>query len=291
MLTLRQMQIFCAVVEHGSFRTCAEKAGISQVVVSSHIKELEKNLGTKLFDRKAGQAATLTDDGKYVFSRVSGILKDLTNFNQELASRRQQRPLEVWTYGFIMFKRQERLERFRRQRPSVNVHLGLDPPDNKTLPAAILHGEVDLACFFALDENEVPGSHLIGEERLSIYVGPDHPLAGTPNVTGEMLRQCEAIVLPPHNPQRKLCDRALAAIDAQPEHLLMETVALALMLDNVRRGRAWICLFEDSIDEMFPGLVKLDLAVPLPIVQVRLLTSPTLQNDLTFRELCAVFEA
>jgi len=38
MVTLRQIHIFTEVVRHGSFRACAGQTGLSQAVVSNHIR-------------------------------------------------------------------------------------------------------------------------------------------------------------------------------------------------------------------------------------------------------------
>jgi len=290
-VTIRQMTIFAAVVRHGSFRACAEKIGVSQVVISTHVRELERRLGVALFDRQPGHAATLTEQGHHAFNRISAILTDLNDLRQELAGEHDRRELQVTTYGFIMLKAQDRLDAFRRERPHVDLHIRLDPPDNAALALQVQRGDVDLACFFSMDGNEVPGSILAGEERLAIYVGPDHPLARAQGVTGAALRDHPAIVLNKENPQRRLSDQALSLIDAKPEVLLMETDALALMLSNVRRNRAWICLFQDSVDDMIPGLVRVDLARPIPPAEIRVLSRASVRHDPNLRALVRCFMA
>ena len=47
----RQLDIFKAVIEHGSFRTASKLLNISAPAVSNAMKRLEENLGFKLFDR------------------------------------------------------------------------------------------------------------------------------------------------------------------------------------------------------------------------------------------------
>lgn len=42
--TIRQLEIFARVVEHGSFRRCADQLGVSQVSISEHVRELETRL-------------------------------------------------------------------------------------------------------------------------------------------------------------------------------------------------------------------------------------------------------
>lgn len=287
MVTIRQMTIFAAVVRHGSFRACAEKIGVSQVVISAHIRELESRLGVALFERRPGHAAELTEQGHHAFDRISAILTDISDLRQELAGEHDRRKLSITTYGFIMLKLQDRLYRFRDARPQVDLHIDLDPPDNTTLALQVQRGDVDLACFFSLAEDEIAGSMAIGEERLAIYVGPDHPLASRSGVTGEELQTHSAIMLTSDNPQRRLTDQALTLIGVNPTTILMETDALALMLSNVRQNRAWICLFQDSVDEMVPGLQMVDMAQPMPSAQVCMLTRPSARHDPHLRALQA----
>lgn len=279
MLTIRQMIIFAAVVRHGSFRACAEQAGLTQVVVSAHIRELESRLGVSLFERRPGHAAALTTKGQHAFERISAILADLNDLQRELTGEQTRRTLNLTTYGFIMLKLQDRIDAFEDARPQIELHIRLDPPDNRTLAMQVHRGEVDLACFYTMDQDEVPGSVHVGHEQLAIYVGPDHPLAHAKGVTGAELGRHPAIMLRHENPQRRLTDLALDRIGAVPGKIILETDALALMLNNVRRNRAWICLFQDSVDDMIPGLVRVDLATPLPPVEIRLLSRPSARHD------------
>ena len=51
MLDLYKLEIFECVVEEGSFSAAAERLMMSQSGVSQHIRDLERTLGTQLFDR------------------------------------------------------------------------------------------------------------------------------------------------------------------------------------------------------------------------------------------------
>ena len=57
-----RINIFMAVAEEGSFTKAARQLGISQPAVSQNIAEIEKAIGTYLFDRTR-TAVTLTADG------------------------------------------------------------------------------------------------------------------------------------------------------------------------------------------------------------------------------------
>ena len=50
-MDLRSLNIFIEVAELGSFTRAGEKLGYSQPTISFQIKQLEKEMGTQLFDR------------------------------------------------------------------------------------------------------------------------------------------------------------------------------------------------------------------------------------------------
>lgn len=279
MVTLRQIHIFTEVVQHGSFRACANQMGVSQAVVSNHVRELEADLGVTLFERRPGQATVLTTQGHHAFERFSVIQSDLADLRMELAGATAKRTIRFSTFSYILLRVQERIEAFKHSHPHIDIHFQLDPLDNATLALQVRRGDIDIAAFFALDPNEVPDSQALGEARLSVYVGVDHPLALREKVAGSELKDYPAIVLNKANSQRALCDLALATIGASPERILMETDALPLLFNNVRRGLAWICMFEDTIDEAAQGIRKLDLAVAIPPIGIRVLTRPSARHD------------
>ena len=290
MMTIRQMRIFTAAARSGSFRACADELGLSQVVISSHIRAIEKHLGVDLFERRAGLAAELTGRGRHAYERIAAILADIDDLGRELSGPSGQRALRFLTYSFILLSNEERLDVFRRRFPEIELQIDIQPPDNSALAGRVQRGEVDFACFFALSEAEVPGSKFVRDHEMGIYVGVDHPLAGLEEVTGEMLEEHPAQMLPPSAPQRLLTTRVLAEIGCSVPKVFMETEALALMLHNVRRNNAWIALYADSVSEFFPGLARVRLAKPLPRIQVRSIARPSARHDPALRALQACLQ-
>lgn len=61
--------VFEAVARHGGFRAAAMEMNVTQPSVSYQIKNLEKHLGTRLFERR-GRTIALTDDGETLYKAV-----------------------------------------------------------------------------------------------------------------------------------------------------------------------------------------------------------------------------
>ena len=75
-VTLKQLRYFDALTRHRHFGRAAEVCSVSQPALSVQIKELEQEVGAKLFERGARQVR-LTGLGEQFASRVTDILKSV----------------------------------------------------------------------------------------------------------------------------------------------------------------------------------------------------------------------
>lgn len=71
-------RVFCEVAREKSLSSAAKKLYVSQSAVSQSIKQLEKSLDTKLFDRKS-RGVELTSEGKILFEYADGAYTLLEN--------------------------------------------------------------------------------------------------------------------------------------------------------------------------------------------------------------------
>ncbi|GAA0793841.1 LysR family transcriptional regulator [Marinobacterium sediminicola] len=73
MLSLRQLQVFLAVIETGSTIRAAEAVSLSQSAASNALSELESRLGERLFDR-VGKRLVLNASGRALQPRARALL-------------------------------------------------------------------------------------------------------------------------------------------------------------------------------------------------------------------------
>ena len=82
MLTLRQLRYLAALAEHRHFGKAAGACAVTQPALSMQIRELEKDLGIDLVERRPGEVI-LTETGAEVTRRAERVLaaaRDLTEF-------------------------------------------------------------------------------------------------------------------------------------------------------------------------------------------------------------------
>ena len=65
-MDLRQLEIFCKVIDLKSFSRAGDAVYLTQPTVSEHIKTLEEYLGTRLIDRM-GKEVIPTNAGKILY--------------------------------------------------------------------------------------------------------------------------------------------------------------------------------------------------------------------------------
>jgi len=82
MITLRQLRYLAALARHRHFGKAAEECAVTQPALSMQIRELERELGADLVERRPGEIA-VTETGLEVARRAEHILaatRDLVDF-------------------------------------------------------------------------------------------------------------------------------------------------------------------------------------------------------------------
>jgi len=285
--TLRQLEIFAQVVEHGSFRRCADHLGVSQVSISEHVRELENRLGVKLFDRIAGGPATLTREGERAYRRVSSILSDLNDLTWEIGAGRNggRRRLNVGTHAYVMRHLRDAVAEFKGLHPEADVALDYEPATPEHMHQRVQNRELDVAYFFAFDGRDAPTSDLVRLEPLAIFVAHDHPLASKPVVTADDIRRTPAIHLGSRNPLRQPVERALEQAGVSGSPVGLETDEYGLILTSVLRGDGFVCMFTGVSTDVGKGLVAVPMEHPIPALQIRQTTRHSARHDSLANEL------
>ena len=130
-LTLRQLRAFAAVAEQGSFTAAAARLHLTQSALSVLVRELERELGARLFDRHT-RRVLLTEAGRELLPYATRVLADLEQAASSVAGlsdksrgwlRLAMPQLMASTLGA------RAIAAFHRQHPGIAIELHDTPPD------------------------------------------------------------------------------------------------------------------------------------------------------------------
>ena len=85
-MELHQLRYVCAIAETGSFSRAAERCQVAQPSLSQQVLKLEKDLGTKLFDR-LGRSVRLTEAGRAFLPHARSILSQMETARSSVADK------------------------------------------------------------------------------------------------------------------------------------------------------------------------------------------------------------
>ncbi|MEV5433404.1 LysR family transcriptional regulator [Streptomyces sp. NPDC052701] len=235
-MELRQLEYFVAVAEEQNFTRAAERVRISQSGVSAQIRQLERELGTELFDRSA-RTVTLTVAGKAALRHARAALAAAGAVGQavgEVTDMIRGRLTVGMVIGCTLTPLFDALAAFHRAHPGVEISLLEDSSDR--LVERVRAGAVDLALVgTAPAAPEGLDALTIVSERLVAAVPAGHPLARQRRVTLRDLTAHPIVCMPPGTGLRTVFDRACAAQSLHPPIALQASAADAIA-DLAARG-------------------------------------------------------
>lgn len=175
-LEIRHLKYFLALADELHFRKAAEKLYISQPGLSRQIKEMEQDLGIKLFDRH-NRKVELTGAGKYLKIEIARNLKNLDNILNHAKHLNDgvEGDLNLGYVGSAMQEViPELLLKFRKENP--RALFSLKEMDNNTQIESLLSQEIDVG--FVRLERIPKGIEIrtILRENFCLVLPKTHPL-------------------------------------------------------------------------------------------------------------------
>jgi LysR family hca operon transcriptional activator len=190
LVELRHLRYFIAVAEEGSFINAAERRlRTAQPSLSRQIRDLELEVGSKLFDRQA-RGVTLTAAGKVFLHHVRLALAQIETAS-EAARRAEQPEKAAFVIGFLHGQEiawlPETLRILRQESPGTEINISSH--SSPELAAGLMHGKVDVALLRR--EKETTGlvfKFLLAEPLIAI-VPANHHLAARKTVRPQDLER------------------------------------------------------------------------------------------------------
>ena len=209
-MDLRNLNTFIQVAESGSFTRAGEKLGYSQPTISIQIKQLENELGIKLFDR-IGHTVRLTDKGRDILAYAQRICHMCQEMAVETSHSSEPQGLirlamadslcyPLVSKGFSQFK-----ERYPR------ISLKIMTAGTDEMFRLLDHNEADLVC--TLDNHIYNTNYVVAnEEKIGVHfvISATHPLAKQETLSIEDLLTQPFLLTEKGMSYRRLLDEMLA---------------------------------------------------------------------------------
>jgi DNA-binding transcriptional LysR family regulator len=122
-MDISDLQTFRAVVEQGGVTAAAKQLHRVQSSISARLATLERELGCALFER-VGRNMALTPEGRHLYQRSAGIVRELAGLRHELALTSRGAVLRVGAMESTAAVRlAQPLARLRREHPQMRLIL------------------------------------------------------------------------------------------------------------------------------------------------------------------------
>ncbi|WMC10494.1 LysR substrate-binding domain-containing protein [Oceanimonas pelagia] len=260
MITLKQLQVFASIARHGNLGKAAEEVCLSRGAVSQSLSELERRLGSPLFDR-VHPRLQLNDQGlrlqplaEDVLSRVADIERQFEG-GGELAG--QLRLGASQTIGNYL------LPALLARQPWLQAAVTIT--NTQTLCDMVARFELDMALIEGESRHAELETHPWLQDEMLIIAAPAHGLAGQSCLTPACLTGCDWVLREPRSGSREQFDRELAPHLAGPGRVLELNTPEAVM-QAVEQGLGLALISRlAAADRLARGrLAVIDVGLELP---------------------------
>ncbi|AGS67071.1 LysR family transcriptional regulator [Streptomyces collinus] len=194
-MDLRALRCFVAVAEEGHFGRAAARLHLAQPPLSRRIRELEADLGCRLFER-IPTGARLTPAGEVLLAEARDLLERAERARERVRGAESERVLVLGTVaGAGLDVGAAALSALRRERPGLRVRLREAPITDPS--AGLREARVDLALTRLPFDTSGLTVRLLGEEPLVAALPADDTLAGRPRLHVAELAGRPRFRLPP----------------------------------------------------------------------------------------------
>ncbi len=287
-VSLRQLRAFVAIADAGGFAAAAGRLHLTPSALSLLVKELERGMGVRLFDRTT-RATTLSLAGSEFYPLARKVLDDLAlalESTRDLEQKKRGAVRVACTPLYAATTLPALIQRYRRRFPAIAVHV-LDSL-NQQAQQRVLTGEADLCVAPQRPAPPELEHRSLLRDRLWMIARPDHALAARRSVTWAQLLQQPFVSLTPDFTNRLQADlfKHSAALALQPAH---EVSIITTALGMVQSGAGVTAQPAAALALLPPfGLIARPLVAPVVHRTLALYTrrgqepSPAAQSFIAF---------
>jgi DNA-binding transcriptional LysR family regulator len=234
-MEIRQLRAFVAIAELGTFTAGAQRVHVTQAAISMQIRQLENELGARLFIR-APRRVMLTEAGEQLLQRARQILRDHDAAVDEIAelAGAERGRLRIGSASAMVTTDvlPKLLKAVRRQHAGAEVTVASGTSD--ALVQQILAGELDLAFVSLPVEARGINTERLSQDQLVAIASPRHRLAKQRTISPYSLAGENLILGERGGNTRRLIDQffAQAGVTLQVSMELSRQAAIRRMVEE-----------------------------------------------------------
>lgn len=174
-MNIKQLEVFLAVAETGSFSKGASATYITQSTVSQHVAALEREFDLPLFDR-TGKGALLTEAGKLLVLHAGRILAEMRGAERALYRFRGAEEAELRVGGSNIpadYMIPAALPRLLQRFPGLTTTVCQG--DSRGILDKLLKEEVELCVVGSMFELDGVDYTPLGHDLIRLVASPGHP--------------------------------------------------------------------------------------------------------------------
>ena len=234
-MDIRSLNTFIQVSELASFTKAAERLGYSQPTVSFQIRQLEEELGIRLFDR-IGHTVSLTEEGREALNYAQSICRTANAMSSEaIRSKRDKSIIRIAMADSLLGPMiVEKFSEFRRK--NKNISLKITTAGTDELFRLLDHNGADIVC--TLDTHIYNMSYVVSsEEKLGAHFvcSSNSPLTEATYIDINDLLSFPFILTEKGMSYRRMLDEKLAKMSLEVSPVL-EIGSADLICDLVKDG-------------------------------------------------------
>ena len=187
-MDLRQLEIFCKVIDLKSFSKAGEAVYLTQPTISEHIKFLEEHLGTRLIDRM-GKEVIPTKAGEILYGYGKKMLDLRVEAKQAIEDLSGKMTGKIAIGGSNIpgeYVIPHLLGKFKNNYPDISVFLKIG--DTKEIIEEVLSHRIEMGVVGAKIQDKRLQYNEFIQDELVLVVPPSHRWASTVSIKPEELQ-------------------------------------------------------------------------------------------------------
>lgn len=247
--TLRQLECFVAVGEHGSIAAAAAAMMLSPSAITGALNELERSFNAQLTIRRKAHGVSLTPSGQYALSQARDLLRAATDLQVMAADAGTTLRGKVVVGCYTSLAPTlltELLAQYSDRHPEVE--LDFYAGTQQEIHEKLLSGELDLAIAYELTLPPGLARKRLGEAVPAVVLPVDHRLAAQEKVALSELVD-EPMILLDVNPSRENTEMMFSSAGLVP-WIRFRTTDFEVTRSMVARGMGYAIMVQRPVADV-----------------------------------------